>query len=170
MWEQSDVVLTFASQAAESACSKPLQSGPLPASTAEQLCVLLFDVHAARYTTAVKLNQQVGCHGGCKDLSSCVFMCCITALGKDTCKISCRHHTQTWHVEQGQCNVPCCSLCPSDIEHLACVNCPNPHKFLNTRPTQVHVNIRTLRAAACARLYVYAVRCHAGPDCSSCCC
>jgi hypothetical protein len=63
MLEQSDVVLTFASLAAESACSKPLQSGILAASAAEQLCVLLFDVHAARYTTAVKLHQQVSCYG-----------------------------------------------------------------------------------------------------------
>lgn len=80
MWEQSDVVLTFASQAAESACSKPLQSGPLPASTAEQLCVLLFDVHAARYTTAVKLHQQVclvwRLH---RARQASLFMCCKAA-------------------------------------------------------------------------------------------
>lgn len=60
MWEQSDVVLTFAVKAADTACSGPLQRGvALPASKAEQLCVLLFDVQVARYLTAMKLDQQV---------------------------------------------------------------------------------------------------------------
>jgi len=87
MWEQSDVVLTFAAKAATAACTAPLQQyrsststgmpdaaaaaatsgrcqggagGVLSASKAEQLCALLFDVHVARYLTTVKLNQQVG--------------------------------------------------------------------------------------------------------------
>lgn len=60
MWEQSDVVLTFAAKAAVTACSSPLQQpGAVPACKAEQLCVLLYDVHVARYLTATKLNQQV---------------------------------------------------------------------------------------------------------------
>jgi hypothetical protein len=64
MWEQSDVVLTFAAKAAATACSSPLQQpGALPAGKAEQLCVLLYDVHVARYLTATKLDQQVRAAG-----------------------------------------------------------------------------------------------------------
>lgn len=59
MWEQSDVVLTFAVKVADTACRGPLKHGGLGSSKAEQLCVLLFDVQVARYLSAMKLNQQV---------------------------------------------------------------------------------------------------------------
>jgi hypothetical protein len=72
MWEQSDVVLAFAAKAAAAACATPLQQrssssstggagapGALPLGKAEQLCAQLFDVHVARYLTALKLDQQV---------------------------------------------------------------------------------------------------------------
>lgn len=69
MWEQSDVVLGFASKAADAVCCTPLQHGTAPAQKAEQLCTALFDVALARYTTATKLNQQasakLGSRGVC---------------------------------------------------------------------------------------------------------
>jgi hypothetical protein len=59
MWEQSDVVLTFAAKATDTACTGPVKHGGLGSSKAEQLCVLLFDIQVARYVSAMKLNQQV---------------------------------------------------------------------------------------------------------------
>lgn len=62
MWEQSDVVLAFASKAADTVCRTPLQHGTAPAHKSEQLCTLLFDVAVARYLTATKLTQQASAH------------------------------------------------------------------------------------------------------------
>lgn len=62
MWEQSDVVLAFASKAADTVCRTPLQHGTAPAHKSEQLCTLLFDVAVARYLTATKLTQHVSAH------------------------------------------------------------------------------------------------------------
>lgn len=85
MWEQSDVVLTFADKAAVTACSSPLQQpGALPAGKAEQLCVLLYDVHVARYLTATKLNQQVRTRFACAEMCclprSQIYACCMRSL------------------------------------------------------------------------------------------
>jgi hypothetical protein len=126
MWEQSDVVLKFARQAAESACSKPLQSRPLPASTAEQLCVLLFDVHAAHYTTAMKLHQQVGCHGDCKWLANSVFRCYAAARRASTHARIAVAVSQTWHPEEAPtaCVMLQLVVVSSTVSILACVKCP----------------------------------------------
>lgn len=66
MWEQSEVVLGQAASVLGAVCLQPLQArsmatgaGSMPPAQAEQLVGLLFDVQLARYTTAMKLKQQV---------------------------------------------------------------------------------------------------------------
>lgn len=97
MWEQSEVVLGHAASALGPVCLQPLQArsaasgaGSLSPAKAEQLVGLMFDVQLARFTTAMKLKQQVcgGTHGR-SDCDACQQA--GAPLGENVClqRVSC---------------------------------------------------------------------------------
>jgi hypothetical protein len=74
MWEQAEVLLAHAARLVDVACTPEAaalqqqenaaagSSAWAGASAAERHCLMVFDVHSARYVTAWNLGQQVRAH------------------------------------------------------------------------------------------------------------